>query len=196
MADTAPPANETASVLERVQALCRRAIAGDKAVLPELRRTLDAHPEMWREYGDAAAVTQRSWVKLAAGSDLLMQESLTRAAAALKAEVAGPDPSTLERLLADRIVATWLQVNHADALFAQRSSASPAERRELQRRQESAERRHEAALKQLALVRKLLRKAPSPLELLNTTSDLKPSRKTAPNRSDLKLVRTGTPVAN
>jgi hypothetical protein len=125
-----------------------------------------------------------------------MQESLTRAAAALKAEVAGPDPSTLERLLADRIVATWLQVNHADALVAQRSSASPAERRELQRRQESAERRHQAALKQLALVRKLLRKSPSPLELLNTTSDLKPSRKTAPNRSDLKLVRTGTPVAN
>jgi hypothetical protein len=151
---------------------------------------------MWREYGDVAAVAQRSWVKLAAGNDLLLEESLTRAAAALRAEVAGPEPSTLERLLADRIVATWLQVNHADALVAQRSSASPTQRHELQRRQESAERRHQAALKQLALVRKLLRKAPSPLEFLNTTSDLKPSRTTAHNRSDLKLVRTGTPVAN
>jgi hypothetical protein len=119
MTETPPPTPAPADSPEHVQDLCRRAVQGDAAVLPELRRVLDGHPEMWHAYGDLAVQAQAVWVNLTAGQNLLLHESLQRFAAELKARLAGDDPSALERLLVERVAATWLQVNHADAAYAQ-----------------------------------------------------------------------------
>jgi len=146
--------------------LLKRAEAGDRSVLPQLQRALDGNAALWRGYGDLAAHAEASLAMLAAGPNLLLAESLKRKLAALKAELGGESPSALERLLIERVTATWLQTAYFDGLLAQAGGAGEARLRALQRQQDAAHRRHLAGIKQLAVVRRLLRPAPSPLELL------------------------------
>jgi hypothetical protein len=156
--------------MEELQELVRRTQRGDRSVLPALRQALDAHPEIWQAYGDLAAQAQAAWLDLLAGPDVLLRESVERKLAALRAELAGPDASPLEWLLVERVAACWLQTMFADGVYAQarEPQATPAVLRELMRRQESAQRRYLASIKQLALVRRLLRPALSPLQLAQT----------------------------
>ena len=146
--------------------LLKKAEAGDRSVLPQLRRVLDGDPDLWRGYGNLAAHAEASLAMLAAGPNLLLAESLKRKLAELKAELGGDSPPPLERLLIERVTATWLQVSYHDTLVAQAAGAGEARLRALQRLQDAAHRRHLAGIKQLAVVRRLLRPAPSPLELL------------------------------
>ena len=175
--------------------LLKRAEAGDRSVLPELRRALDRDDALWRGYGDLAAHAEASLAMLAAGPNLFLAESLKRKLAELKAEVGGESPSPLERLLVERVTASWLQTNYYDGLLAQAAGAGEARLRALQRLQDAAHRRHLAGIKQLAVVRRLLRPAPSPLELLRA-----PVGETSPApakpRRDAGLPRCGAGVEN
>ena len=146
--------------------LVGRAERGDLTVLPALREALAAHPHLWQTYGDLALQAEGALVRLAAGSNLLLAESLLLKLRALKAELGGDGDSPLERLLIARLAATWLQTNYYDTMVAQAAGAGEARLRALQRQQDAAGRRHLAGIKQLAVVRRLLRPAPSPLELL------------------------------
>ena len=146
--------------------LLKRAEAGDRSVLPQLQRALDGNPDLWRGYGDLAAHAEASLALLAAGPNLLLAESLLCKLRALKAELGGESPSPLEKLLAERISTSWLQAAYFDGLLAQAGGAGEARLKVLRQQQDAAHRRHLAGIKQLALIRKLLRPAPSPLELL------------------------------
>src|SRR5262245_66143189 len=73
----------------------------------------------------------------------------------LRAELAGANPTPIERLLVERIVACWLQVQDADARYAQAKNLSLAWGEYYQRRMDRAHRRYLSAVKALALVRKL-----------------------------------------
>jgi hypothetical protein len=99
--------------------------------------------------------------------DVLRTECLERKLADLRAEVAGPSPSPLERLLAERIVACWLQVQYADTAYLglKGRCTSLTVFAAAEKRQGQAQRRLLAAIKQLALVRKLLVRPPAPIEV-------------------------------
>jgi hypothetical protein len=74
----------------------------------------------------------------------------------LRAELLGPDPTPVERLLVDRVAACWLQVQEADirdGLAAGRYE--PGLSKYLVGRATAAHRRYLSALKTLELVRKL-----------------------------------------
>jgi hypothetical protein len=163
-ATTTPPKQD--EILERLQQLVRRAEGGDETALPELRVALDANPWCWQRYGDLAQESMAAWLQLIAGPNLMLHESTRRKAEQLRAELAGPQPAPLERLLVERTVSCWLQTHYADAAYAQLKGATPAQHTAALRRQNSAQQRYLQAVKALATVRKLLRPAPSPLELL------------------------------
>ena len=146
--------------------LVGRAERGDLSVLPALREALAANPHLWQTYGDLAMQAEGALVRLAAGSNLLLGESLLLKLRALKAELGGDGDSPLERLLVERVSASWLQTAYFDGLLAQAAGAGEARLRALQRQQDAASRRHLASIRQLAVVRRLLRPPPSPLELL------------------------------
>ena len=93
------------------------------------------------------------------GSNLYAREIIERKLAALRAELAGPHPTPLEILIVERIAACWLHMHHADMLFVGNASQSEAVRKELLKRQESAQRQYFAAVKLLAQVRKLLQRS-------------------------------------
>ena len=153
--------------VDRLAELVQRAQQGDLTALPLLREALEGDPSLWQEYGDLAAQAQEAWLQLLAGTDYLLAESVRLKLAALRQELGTEGASPLEKLLVERIVACWLQTHYADALYAQAKgpNSTPSVRQELMKRQESSQRRYLAAIKQLALVRKLLKPALSPLQL-------------------------------
>ncbi len=138
--------------------LTGRAQRGDRAVLPDLMRLLDARSALWRHCGDVARESEALWIDLIAGRDLLVRQSLKRKVAEMKAELAGPAAPPMERLLVDRVVATWMQLAQADMALARLKGgeASIAQLDLMQRRQERAQRSHLAAIRALATVRRLI----------------------------------------
>jgi len=160
--ETPPKQDE---VLDRLRKLVQRAEQGDESVLGELRVALDANPWCWQHYGDLGRQSEAAWLQLIAGKNLLLLESTRRKAEQLRAELAGPGDSVLERLLIERIVSCWLQVNYADSSYAQLKGATPAQHVVALRRQNSAQQRYLQAVKALATVRKLLRPGLSPVDL-------------------------------
>jgi hypothetical protein len=152
---------------DQLQELVLKAQQGDRSVLPQLQEVLDANPKLWQAHGDLALQAQAMWLQLMAPRDLLFRESVQRKLEELRAELSGPSPSPLEKLLVERVVACSLQCHMADCLAAQISEQQPPIplRQELRRRQESSQRRYLASIKQLATVRKLLNPGLSPFEL-------------------------------
>ena len=146
-----------------VALIVSRAEQGDATVLPVLRELLDHRDDLWREVGDLAVQAQRSLIRVASGHNLMLGESLERKAADLRKELAGVDASPLERLLAERVVACWLQTSFWDAMQTQEFDNGG--RNAIRRHQDSAHRRFETAAKNLAVVRKLLTPAHSPIEV-------------------------------
>jgi len=137
--------------------LLGRAEQGDRTVLPALMRLLDASPALWKHCGDVAREAEALWIDLIAGRDLLVRQSLRRKVADMKVELGGPAAPPMERLLVDRVVATWMQLAQADMALARLKGgeASIAQLDLMQRRQERAQRSHLAAMKTLATVRRL-----------------------------------------
>ena len=150
---------------EALARLLKRAEQGDRDVLPELRQALDADANLWRYYGDLALQAEAALIRLAAGANLLLAEALQRKLHAMSKELTSESTSPLERLLVQRVTATWVQVSYFDALMTQSSGSSEARTRMLLRQQDAAHRRHLAAVKTLATVRKLLKPSPSPVEV-------------------------------
>jgi hypothetical protein len=105
--------------------------------------------------GDLALQAELSFVNAAAGDNLLLKEALPRKLQRLREELAGPNPTPIERLLVERVVACWLQVQDADIRYAQAEDLSLALYEYYQRRMDRCHKRYLPALKTLATVHKL-----------------------------------------
>jgi hypothetical protein len=74
----------------------------------------------------------------------------------MREEIAGENPSALERLLAERIALCWLQLQYYEAIYAQNlSTFTIAQGEHHQRRIDKAHRRYLSAMRTLAQIRKL-----------------------------------------
>jgi hypothetical protein len=109
-----------------------------------------------------AAHAELTWIGHVSGTDLALKEMLARKLGALKAELGGPAPSPLEKLLVDRVVIGWLMVYHADLEAAGTKDGDPRRADLALKRQSRAELRFATAIKALATVRRLLPPAPAP----------------------------------
>jgi hypothetical protein len=89
--------------------------------------------------------------------DFGSKELLKRQLAAMRKEIAGENPSPLERLLAERVVATWLQIQLFEGLYAASmyKSMSIDQANYQQKRLDRAHRNHLSAIRALAQIRKL-----------------------------------------
>jgi hypothetical protein len=151
---------------DEVRELLERAQGGDANVLPQLRELLDNRPELWRRLGDLVSHVEEALLDLAADQSLLAKESIRRRMDELRAELSVPTPTPVEKLLIDRVVVTWAQCHLADLDELQRVRSGKPQGHDAQRRASAAQARYLAAVKQLTVVRKLIKPAPSTLELL------------------------------
>jgi hypothetical protein len=192
--NTPPPPTAGADVIKVLSELKARAEAGDAAAAGEIGRVLDAHPELWRRYGDLARDIRSAWLRLAAGGELLKVECVRKHVAEMERELTGPGAGRLEKLLADRVVACWLQLHLADA-----EAASAAERGNVGLRKDAvarralAERMFQSATKALSLHQNLTRPRPSPTDLLRPVDEKAPasSRSTFESRRSMDGVGVG-----
>jgi hypothetical protein len=158
-ASSAAKNNESTSELiedkKKLMGLIDRAQDGDKDVLPTLRRVLDEEPRIAR-FVDLARDVERSLVEKISGNDMFTQEAIPHNLEAMRKEIAGENPSPLERLLAERITVCWLELQYFEALYAQNmGDMTLAQGDYHQRRIDKAHRRYLSSIKALAQIRKL-----------------------------------------
>jgi hypothetical protein len=149
------PAQANPEGFDEFLALTDRAQKGDKTALPALRELLKEPAAVDLLGGDLAKQAQQTLINKFSGKNLLFRESLTRKLELLQAELAGSNPTPLERLLVERVVACWLYLHHLETIFASKESMSLELGSYYQRSISSAQKRYLAAIKTLAVVRKL-----------------------------------------
>jgi len=147
-----------------------------------LRQVLDEHPELWNHFGNLALQTQERWLQLIAGKDLYLAESLRRHLDAMRTELAGPDPSPLDRLLVDRVLANHVQVLYFEAMEATDPTAENMRvARYRMDRRDQAHRQFLSAVKVLATVRNLVARTQTiRVELLNPMMAHSPAASAVP----------------
>jgi hypothetical protein len=162
LAAEVPVADELRELLARVQ-------AGDASALPPLRAAIE-RKGLWQQLGDLARHTEEILLREIAGGDALLHQAVRCHLAALREELAPDSASPLERLLASRVALCWGMAHHADVEALAKDQGTGAQGPHAQRRQDAAHRRLLSAARQLAWATKLLRKAPSPIEVSTTLS--------------------------
>lgn len=145
--------NETASkAAESLSDLLNRARSDDPSALQKILQ----NPDLVDAFGGNLALqAEIFFVKALAGDDLVFKEALRRKMELLRAELAGPNPTPIERLIVERVVACWLQVQDADVRYAHAKDLPVKWMDFYQRRMNHSHKRYLSALKTLALVRKL-----------------------------------------
>jgi hypothetical protein len=139
--------------------LIRRAEQGDESILPQLQALFDGDrgARLVEAFGgDMARTAEQLMVARSSGENMVVREALHRKLAALRAELAGPDPTPIERLLAERAALCWLGVNEFEAAAAQQLGPISIDQADYeQRRLDRAHKRFLMALRTLTAVRKM-----------------------------------------
>jgi hypothetical protein len=133
-------------------------MTGDASALPELRALMKTDTGLSAaiaDMGDLSRKTEEWIIKTAAGADLLFKESMTQKVQSMRAELAGPNPTALEMLLADRIALCWLTLHEIELRYQHWKGGTIRESEHWQRRIDHAHRRYLTAVRTLATVRKL-----------------------------------------
>jgi hypothetical protein len=156
---------ETRKRLEELRALSDKAEAGDPEARRELRRLVScSSPEVIGRASDIGRRAGRMLAESAAGGDPLTEEALYAKLDAMRAEIAGENPTPLEVLLTERIVSLWMLSALLEALMSAQyrktlsegtKRSSPSHLIQQSRILEGATRRYLAAIRELARVRKL-----------------------------------------
>ena len=155
---------ESGKTVEKLQDLLRLAEKGQEDAVPEIRQILNEHPDLALRFVDVAQIAEDALIeKMTREEDLATKEILRCQLEAMREEIAGENPSPLERLLAERIVATWLQIQLFEGLYtsgmSKKSSMTIAQGSFHQKRLDQTYRRHLSAIRALAQMRKLLKGA-------------------------------------
>ncbi len=141
---------------DEFKALVELANSGDELALAELRELLDSRPDIWQQIGDLGRHAELAMINLIAGNNSLVRESLMRKIEEMKGELVGDDPSLLEKIAAQRVIATWLDVQYTATAYPEPKGETITEARFQLKLKDSAERRFNAAMKSLMLVQTLL----------------------------------------
>jgi hypothetical protein len=152
-APSAPLATKARPVVE--MATIRRAEKGNAAALAEVREMLK-HPGIPDVLcGNVAREALRLLVNTYAGENPVIREAVICKLAEMRAELSGTNPTALEKLLVERVLATWLHLHHLESVYARKDSMTLAQGAYYQKSMTAAQKRYIGAIKGLADVRKL-----------------------------------------
>jgi hypothetical protein len=149
------PTPKSLALPATLETLIERAKQGDESVMPQLRQFLNS-PHGPSYFLDLAGNVRRAFIRRFARDDRITRELIEREMRKLRAELIGSAPTSIERLLAERVAIGWLEVNTAEFHLA---SCDPVNRHHWQRQVDHANRRFLAALRLLTNVRRLPRPA-------------------------------------
>jgi hypothetical protein len=143
-------------ILDELKAHIAQAQSGDEEALSRVRELLKEAPRFARIFSDLAKTAEHAILERVSGGDILVEAALPVQLESMRKELAGPDPSPLEKLLAERICACWLQLQYAEIIYAQNlGKMNLAQCEHYQRRLDRLHRRYLSSIKTLAQIRKL-----------------------------------------
>jgi hypothetical protein len=151
---------ESEKAVEKLRDLLRLAEKGQEDAMPKIRQILSEHPDLAWQFVHLGHMGEDILIgRMTREGDLATKELFRCQLNAMREEIAGENPSPLERLLAERIVATWLQIQLFEGLYASGMSKSMtiAQGGYHQKRLDQTYRRHLSAIRALAQIRKLLK---------------------------------------
>ena len=142
-------------------AMTQRAATGDEPASQALLQACRTVPRLWETLATLSTLAEQSWVDLlapAGPATEITRRATEQEIARKRREVAGEDPSPLERLLAERVALCWVAATYADAEYARRVrlGMSFREGEYFARRCEQTNRQLLKAIESLARVRRLL----------------------------------------
>jgi hypothetical protein len=152
---------EAGKTVEKLHDLLRLAQQGEEDAVPEIRQILSEHPDLARRFVDVAHIAEDALIeRMTREEDLAAKEIIRCQLQAMREQIAGESPSPLVRLLSERVVLTWLEVQYFEALYAKNMrNLSIPQAEHHQKRLDRAHRRHLSAIRALAQMRKLLKGA-------------------------------------
>ena len=154
MATTKPPSQTVPTDPTELQELLERAQRGDKSTLPVLRELLK-EPQMVEACGNLALLVENTLISKFSGRGLAVNEGMQRKLASIRAELSGPSPTPLERLLVERIAVCWLHLYNLEMIYANKDGMALDLAMHYQKCIDRAHRRYLSAIKTLAVVRRL-----------------------------------------
>ena len=148
---------ERRETLVRLHDLIGEAEKGDDRAVPAIRKILNETPDLAWGLRNVGKMAERLLIKeMTRGEDLAAKEMIKHQLESMRSEIAGEDPSALELLLTERIVATWLQVQLFESLYASGlGKHTLAQGNYYQKRLDRAHRNHLSAIRTLAQIRKM-----------------------------------------
>ena len=152
---------ESEKTVEKLHDLLRHAEEGQEDAVPEIRQILNEHPSLALRFVDVAHIAEDALIEeMTKEGDLAAKELIRCQLEAMREQIAGKNCSALERLLSERVVVTWLEVQLFEALYAKNMrKLTLAQAEHHQKRLDRAHRRHLSAIRALAQIRKLLKGA-------------------------------------
>jgi len=142
-------------LLIELEGLVQDALAEREGSVQRLRAFLEDNPALWQLYGDLSRHARMSMVRAIAGENVILSESIMRQALELETQLVGPNPSRLERLSVERVVACWLEMQWVDTLNPLPQGQYLPQAKFNLKLKDSAQHRYHAAVKSLMLVRKM-----------------------------------------
>ena len=154
--------------LAELRTVSEKAEGGDWNARKRLRRLVrDSSPEVIAAASDFVGRAERILANTISAGQPLMREAIHERMQQMRSEIAGENPTPLEVLLTERVVAGWLLVEVLEGLIAAQYDRNIDTHRvpppyilQMSRILESATRRYLAAIRELARVRKLEATAP------------------------------------
>ncbi len=137
-------------------ALREQANAGDALALAKLRALLQRSPSIVARYGNLATMAEQFvCANFAMPNDPTLPLIVAEKARTMREELLAGSTSPIIGLAVDRIVLSWLELYRQEVFHADPTKEQPAIANVLVKQRLATERRHQEALRTLALVRRL-----------------------------------------
>ena len=149
---------KTSGPESELRALFKRASKGDKSCIPEVRAVLAdgaSGRALSEQNGSSARWLRRSIIQKAAGENVFIQESIKQELDNVRSELEGPNPTPVDRLLAERASLCWFIVHWYENSYANSTGWTIAQAELQHRKIDKAHSRFLSAVRALAQVRKL-----------------------------------------
>tara|TARA_B110000495_G_C22905568_1_gene528591 strand:+ start:102 stop:731 length:630 start_codon:yes stop_codon:yes gene_type:complete len=148
---------ESKQVMESLFANVKAANTGDRDAINELGQSLTGRnfEAIVNVCGDLAYQAEESTLHAMLGDQKGYLACVRQKLKTMRIDWGWNEASEMERVLIERVVATWLSLQFAEIKDSQSKSESIAKSKYLQHRIDRAQRRHLSAIKMLATVRKL-----------------------------------------